>query len=57
MNTNEQKGGYEAELKEAERAENQERTTAWGRRNRNEILTVDDYRLWKKRKRIRTATR
>jgi len=48
---NKQKGGYEMELKEADRAELQDWNTAWGHRNRGDIITVDDYRLWKKRKR------
>lgn len=51
MNNKEQRGGYETELKEAERAEMQERTTAWGHRNRGDITTVDDLQLWRKRRR------
>lgn len=44
---NEQKNGVEGEMREEQRRENQERTTAWGRRNRGDIIMADDLKLWK----------
>lgn len=50
-NNNGQLIGADWEIFEEERREYQDMHTAWGRRNRGEIVTVKDYRLWKQRKR------
>lgn len=51
MDKNGQEGGASWEIREEERRAYQATHIPWEFRNRNEILTADDYRLWKQRKR------